>query len=401
MNEREKISRRKFLQNSVANAGVAVLGIGAWGATSLQAHGEEPASPPAPAPEPHAAMPKVKYRRLGRTKIEIAEIAGPGDSLRDPVMFKVAVDAGLNYIHKADGTFSNPRNQEILLKDRERFYLDVVIDSLEEQHAYDEFERKRTATGSEYVDFYKVHSTWKTVEDFQQERGVLAAYDRLKKEKKVRWLALSKHNPNTNDVLTAALESDMFDAIQPAVSHIAEFQKLLALAKKKDCGVICMKTGAASIGKKPEFAKFGEPDQPFRTYYRYLLSLDGVTAIVSNFKNFDQMRENLSASGAPMDKSEVDALTLALLNAPRNYRDCITCGECRGACPGELAVDDIMRYRMYAEDYGDYHIARQHYAALPAEWKALVASGKGIPEDACPYGLSVAAELKQAHRWLA
>ena len=126
-----------------------------------------------------------------------------------------------------------------------------------------------------------------------------------------------------------------------------------------------------------------------------------MTSIVSNFTNFEQMRENLSASGAPMQKAEIDAITFALLNAPRNYRDCITCGECREACPGELAVDDIMRFRMYAEDYGDYQIARHHYAQLPAEWQATVASGQGIPADACPYGLSVAAELKQAHRWLA
>lgn len=400
MSQHNDISRREFFHKSALKAGTVALAGGVVSAALHSAHAETPA-PPALPPQPAGDMPKVQHRRFGRTKIEIAEIAAPGDSLKDPVMFTVAVKAGLNYFHKANGTFSNPRNQEVLLKDRERFYLDVVIDKLDEQGAYDEFEQKRKATGSEYIDFFKVHSTWNSVEDFQTKRGVLAAYDRLKKEKKVRWLALSKHNPKTNEVLTAALESDMFDAIQPAVSQIGEFQTMLALAKKKDCGVICMKTGAGSIGKKPEFAKFGDPDKPYRTYYRYLLSLDGVTSVVSAFKNFDQMRENLSASGAPMQKSEVEAITLALLNAPRNYRDCITCGECRGACPGELAVDDIMRFRMYAEDYGDYHLARQHYADLPADWKTLVASGTGIPDDACPYGLSVAAELKQAHRWLA
>jgi len=402
MSQHEDISRREFFHKSVLKAGSVALAGGVVSAAIHSVHGETPAPAPAAAPpQPLAEMPKVKQRRLGRTNIEIAEIAAPGDTLRDPVMFSLAVKAGLNYFHKADGTFSNPRNQEVLLKDRERFYLDVVIDALEEDRAYDEFERRRQKTGSEYIDFFKVHSTWNSIEDFQNKRGVLAAYDRLKKEKKVRWLALSKHNPKTTEVLTAALESDMFDAIQPAVSQIGEFLTMLALAKKKDCGVICMKTGAGATGKKPEFAKFGDPNQPFRTYYRYLLSLDGVTSVVSNFKNFDQMRENLGASGAPMQKAEVEAITLALLNAPRNYRDCITCGECRGACPGELAVDDIMRYRMYAEDYGDYQAAREQYADLPAKWKELVASGKGIPEDACPYGLSVAAELKQAHRWLA
>lgn len=393
MSHHEPISRRKFFRNSILTTGAAVTG-GLLATNLRPVHAAD-----APAPEAPGAMPKVKHRRLGRTKIDIAEIAAP--SIGDPVMFNLAVNAGVNYFHKAEGTFSNARNREVLLKDRERFYLDVVIDSLEEDKAYEEFEWRRRAIGSEYVDFYKVHSSWATVEDFKTKRGVLAAYDRLKKEKKVRWLALSKHNPNTFEVLMAALESGLFDAIQPAVLPIDKFQQVLKLAKDKGAGVICMKTGAGAQGKRPEFTKYGDPDKPFRTYYRYLLSLDGVTSIVSAYKNFDQMRENFSASGDPMTKTEVEAITLALLNAPRSHRDCITCGECRGACPDGLAVDDIMRYRVYAEDHGDWQEARQHYAALPAHWKAIVAAPDAIPADACPYGLSVAAELRAAHRWLA
>jgi predicted aldo/keto reductase-like oxidoreductase len=400
MNEREELNRRDFLKKSVVRTGLAAITGSLLGSTVLRATADEPAAPPAP---PAAEeMPKVKHRRLGRTNIEISELAAPGDTLHDFVMFMLAVNAGVNYYHKAEGTFSNPRNREVPLKDREKFYLDVVIDNLEENAAYEEFESKRKRIGSEYVDFFKVHSTWKTPEDFQTQRGVLAAYDRLKKEKKVRWLALSKHNPNTTEVLTAALETGMFDAIQPAVSHIGEFEKILKLAQSKGTGVICMKTNAIAAGRKPELSKFGDPNKPYQTYYRYLLSLDGVTGIVSNFKNFDQMRENLSSSGAPrMEKSEIDAISYALLNAPRNYRDCITCGHCRANCPDGLAVDDVMRFRMYAEDYGDRDIARAHYEKLPANWKATLASGKGVTDATCPYGLPLAAELKQAHRWLA
>jgi uncharacterized protein len=396
MNEPNRINRREFLHKSVATAGLITLTGGMLGA-----HAEETAPPAAPTPPPPAEMPKLKRRQLGRAKIEISEIAGGGDALRDPMMFTLAIRAGVNYIHKADGCFSDPRNQEVLLKDREKLYLDVVIDSLEEDKAYDEFERRRQATGSDYIDFYKVHSTWKTVEDFKEKRGVLAAYDRLKKEKKVRWLALSKHGENTPEVLMAAMESGMFDQIQPAVPDIKDLQQVLSMAKDKNVGVICMKSGKAIKGKGPEIAKLGDPATPYRTYLRYLLSLQGVTSVVSNIKNFDQMRENYGASGQPMTKTEVDAMTLALLQAPRDYRDCIACGQCHGDCPDGLAVADIMRYRMYAEDYGNWDEARQHYAELPATWRNLAATGRGIHNECCPHGLALADELKQAHRWLA
>jgi uncharacterized protein len=399
MSKHEDISRREFFQKTVHTAGSVALTGGIVSAAIHSARAETEA-PPTPSAPP-AAMPKVQHRRLGRTKIEVSEICAAGDSIRDPMMFALAVRSGVNYFHKAEGSFSNPRLREELLKNREKFYLDVVIDNLEEDKAYEEFEKKRQTIGSDYVDFFKVHSTWKTVEDFQTKRGVLAAYDRLKKEKKTRWLALSKHGENTPEVLIAAMETGMFDQIQPAVPDIKDFQQVLKVAEEKNVGVICMKSGKAIKGKGPEIAKLGDPAQPFQTYLRYLLSLQGVTAVVSNIKNFDQMRENLGASGAPMTKTEVDAMTSALQQAPRNYRDCIACGQCHGDCPDGLAVADIMRYRMYAEDYGDWHLARQHYADLPAEWKAIAASGKDIPDDACPYGLSVAAELKHAHRWLA
>ena len=378
-----KINRREFLQKSVVTAGLVTL--------TGRLRAEDTPAPPAPPAE----MPKLKHRQLGRTKIEVSEVVGAGDSLRDPMLFTLAVHSGVNYIHKADGCFSNPRLREELLKSRDKFYLDVVIDNLEEDKAYEEFERKRETIGSDYVDFFKVHSTWKTIEDFQTQRGVLAAYDRLKKEKKVRWLALSKHGPNTPEVLIAAMESGMFDQIQPAVPDIPDFQKVLKVAEDKNVGVICMKSGRAIKSKGPEIAKFGDAATPYRTMLRYLLSQNGVTSVVSNIKNLEQMRENYGASGQPMNKTDVEAMTLALANAPRDYRDCITCGKCQNECG--IAVADIMRYRMYAEDYGDYGLAREHYAELPADSKRLT----GVRDAACPFGFALAEELKQAHRWLA
>ena len=130
MSQHEDISRREFFQQSVLKAGKVALASGVVGAAMQSVQAETSPSVPPPSP---AEMPKVQYRRLGRTKLEISEIAAP--SVADPVRFSVAVQAGVNYFHKADGTFNNLHNREILLKDREKFYLDVVIDNLDEQRA--------------------------------------------------------------------------------------------------------------------------------------------------------------------------------------------------------------------------------------------------------------------------
>jgi hypothetical protein len=126
------------------------------GASVLRAHGDEPPAAPAPAPQPAAAMPKLKHRRLGRTQIEVSEIVGASDGLGDFTLFLQAWNCGVNYFHKADRVFGNPRQRDVLLKNRDRIYLDVVIDNLEEQKAYDEFEAKRQRIGR--TNTFKVHS---------------------------------------------------------------------------------------------------------------------------------------------------------------------------------------------------------------------------------------------------
>jgi predicted aldo/keto reductase-like oxidoreductase len=400
MSETSRFSRRDFLRKSILGVGLGALAGSVIPAGLSRAVAEEPA----PAPAPAAAggpLPKVKRRRLGRTKLEVSEIAGAADGLAEPLLFAAARQAGVNYFHKAERLFHHDWARAILLNNRDQFYLDVVIDSTTEEGAYAEFEQKRQAIGSEYVDFFKVHSTWDRAEEVATKRGAILAYDRLKKEKKVRWLALSKHGGNTPEVLIAAMETGLFDAIQPAVSNCGDkFERVLKVAQDKDVGVICMKTGAAVQGKRAEFAKFGDPEKPFQTYYRYLLSLAGVTSIVCFTKNMNQLRENLGASGELLGLNEVESIRRALAGAPANYRDCIACGACHGACGG-LAVADIMRYRLYAEDYGDRATARALYQQVSAASRLVAASGDGIPDRVCPYGLPLAAELQRAHHWLA
>ena len=397
MNQPDGVNRRDFLRKSILGVGLGVLGGGVIGAGLNATAADEPAA----AAPPPAPIPKVKHRRLGRTKIEISEIAGASDGLGEQLLFTAAWQAGMNYFHKADALFGNEWARTILLKNRDQIYLDVVIDNTTEDGAYTEFENKRKRMGTEYVDFFKIHSTWNSVEDFQTKRGPIQAFDRLKAEKKVRWLALSKHGGNTPEVLTAAMESGLFDAIQPAVANCGDqFEQVLKVAQAKDVGVICMKTGAGAKGKQPAFAKFGDPEKPFQTYCRYLLSLPGVTSIVCFTKNMDHLRENLGASSQPLTRNESEAIRLALARSPADYRDCVGCGQCHAACGG-LTVAEVMRYRLYAEDYGDRDTARTLYRQLPADWQEAVASGQGISDASCPYGLPLVAELKRAHQWLA
>jgi Fe-S-cluster-containing dehydrogenase component len=63
------------------------------------------------------------------------------------------------------------------------------------------------------------------------------------------------------------------------------------------------------------------------------------------------------------------------------------CDACADACPHGVAIPDLMRARMYAEDYGDAELARGALAeALPGASPCLSCDGSPCA-GACPHGL--------------
>ena len=100
---------------------------------------------------------------------------------------------------------------------------------------------------------------------------------------------------------------------------------------------------------------------------------------------------------------------------------CEGCGDCVDACPLEVPIADVMRVRMYAEDYDDLELARSTYRTL-RRTSVLVAgsatglSGTGSARDdiegvaaaclhcahkacrsSCGYGLDIATLAVRAH----
>ena len=77
------------------------------------------------------------------------------------------------------------------------------------------------------------------------------------------------------------------------------------------------------------------------------------------------------------------------------------CGACLDRCPANVPVDDIFRYAMYFEDYGQEGDAMALYAALPSERDASCCASCPAPcQAACPFELPIRSKMLQAHRTL-
>jgi predicted aldo/keto reductase-like oxidoreductase len=61
-------------------------------------------------------------------------------------------------------------------------------------------------------------------------------------------------------------------------------------------------------------------------------------------------------------------------------------------------VADVLRFLMYAEGYGQFAMAREHFKALPAELGEVRCSGCAKCTVECPNGVQVAARLHKAQQ---
>jgi hypothetical protein len=64
------------------------------------------------------------------------------------------------------------------------------------------------------------------------------------------------------------------------------------------------------------------------------------------------------------------------------------CGACLSACPERLAVNDVLRYRMYFEDYGREKEGMRLYAALARDARCCTVCPAPC-EARCPVGVPI------------
>jgi len=344
---------------------------------------------------------KMRYRRLGRTNLMISEIVGAHDWHR--VLYQPALKMGVNYWHKAGYWRSFP--EEFAKIDRESYYTDDTVDTLDYDEAIRQTEERLERSGMKYFDFFKIHSLHRTAEDFKTKTGVLKAFEHLKKQGKVRYLAASQ-DINVPEMCSVYIESGLFDALQPVFSFGAgkDFLDMLELAKKHDVGIIVMKTmtGLDAFKENEELmSAFGPEGMPGRALLRWILSVPGVTACVPLNRNFDQFNENMGAAMGRRVAYRQDVIKRYAAQKAKGG-NCYFCGTCEKDCPQNIRVADILRYSMYHKRYdGAQSKARSLYSQLSVAERVGNCTACGVCEEVCPYDLPIMSLLTDAHTRLA
>lgn len=383
-------SRRHFIKK----AGLTVGAAGAVGVMNM-------------APEKKPAG-KMEYRRLGRTGLKISTVVV--GEMPWAHLHERAFDLGVNYWHKM-GNFAFP--EVFTKKDRDSFYCDMVIDTLNKEGAIAQFEWGLKYSGLKMIDFMKIHSLYREPEDVKKGEGIFQAFEYLKKQGKTRFLSIAQHG-NTAKVLTACINSGHFDAIQPHFNRLSspELFDMIALAKKHDIGIISKKVLLGGIpgwnrrtNLKEKVEKYLDSNTTMaQALIKWTLNVPGITAVVPLIKTVEQLEEDVAAgyisSESEMGKIQNDrALEKFVEVLDKDY--CRSCATCLSVCPQKLAIPDIFRFSLYYTGYNQPDQAKKLYNKLSPGQKAARCDRCGVCEPACPHGLPIMEKLAEANSLLA
>ena len=184
--------------------------------------------------------------------------------------------------------------------DRRKNFYRLVIDSVEES-------LRRLET--DYLDVITCPHGASSPTEVSGYPEIFEAFEKLKKDGKVRRLSVSAHNDPAG-VLEAAMGTGVYSMAMIAYNIVNHgwIDRALAKAKEQDFGVIAMKVARPVHDNRPgrtvdpervkkiQAAVPGDLDTP-RKAYRWALLNPNLSAVISNMQNLEQVEANLALVG--------------------------------------------------------------------------------------------------------
>lgn len=378
----------------------------------------------------------MKYRKLGRTGLEISEISMglehllPKEQSVVTETIRAAIEGGVNYFDcfsTKDFEKSSDTNEqftklgkafEILKVKREKIYLVHLVNaahSAEVINAGVECFLREVKT--DYIDVFVIACCDKLslYDDIITGGGSLLEYaKKLQKEKKVRFIGLSTHS---RDIAHKTLEHGGFDVIMypvnPAFDVITDEENYISedLGKlwdaaydyksdninneevklvRKDIYTECLKNNIGLIAMKPFGGGFlFKPD--INTGFTpvnlisYALKQTGISAVIPGCSSKEQIEDILRYYS--LSEEELD-FSKAMSESRWNIKGC--CQYCNHCLPCAAGIDVGLVNRIIDNS------AKDEYNALEIKASACLKCGECECEERCPFGVKVTERMDLA-----
>lgn len=356
----QRLGRREMLKLGAASLAATAA------ASGCATVGAVPRSAQAAAQAPAASLPN--RRKLGRTGIEVPVVSMGVMNADNPNLVRSALDGGIALLDTAHA-YQNGRNEEMLgevLRGRRRdsyvLCTKANISGFDRKTGLfapdaraEEFTEKLEISlkrlGLEAVDVLYAHAM--SARDGVLFEPMRKALEKAKRDGKIRFIGVSTHK-NEPEVIRAAVEAKTYDVVLTAYNfrqdHHLEVQKAMREASAAGLGVVVMKTQAGVYWDKEK----QRPINP-KAALRWALRDPSAHTAIPGFTTLEQLQTNLEVLRGP-ELTEEDRKALEPPKVSGFY--CQGCEQCRGPCPADLPIPDLMRSYMYAHAYRNREAAK-------------------------------------------
>ncbi len=404
MEQKEKyegLTRRNFIK-TIGLAGIASTGldVGKAGAAPEQA-------------DPGKSV--LPRRKLGKTGVEVPvlSLGGMFDTINNQMVLRQALDWGVNFWDTAE-LYGNGLSEEgygrFLTKNphaRKQLFIATKLHHYEPEALTAALDKGLKRLCTDYVDLFYMHCI-NDFSDIASPKQYREWASGAKKAGKIKLFGFSAHSNMENCLLSAAKE-DWIDAIMFTynfrVMNTGKMKEAIAACADRGIGLVAIKTQGGQQEKpeseaEMEFAK-RFLDRGFTDKQAKIMAVlenPNIASVCSQMPNLTILAANIAAARnkTRLTRSDLDLLERFAAETRESY--CAGCGRiCHEAVGGAVPVSDIMRCLMYYRDYGEHDLAREVFAGLPHEARAVLTQiDYSRAEEACPQKLAISKLMREA-----
>ena len=346
-----------------------------------------------------------KYNTLGKTGIKVPDVSCGAISFFEPNVLRYAYELGVTYFDTAEG-YMRTKSETFIGQALKEVRDKVIITTkhpysprmeITKENVIKRLEASLKRMQTDYIDIALVHQANDLA--ILENEEIQAAYSQMKKEGKIRFTGFSTHNPTLT--LKQALDNDFTQVVLFIYSHMEgkEIEPLIKQVHQKGIGTVAMKIFAG--GKQGNLKSLISQEVSYpQAAIRWVMSNPNIDCCIPTMSSYSHVEEYVAASGKPLSRADLKMIAAYQRQAYNQYCR-VSCQDCLSSCPDGVAVNDVLRYKMYFEDYRMEREAMHYYAELEESTKPLNCSNcSGYCEKACPFGLKVKSKLVHAHEIL-
>lgn len=376
----------------------------------------------------------MKYKKLGRTHIEVSEVSigCEGFMNKSDEQVQIFVDKarelGINFI---DFYSSNPQARSAFGKTieghRDEWVIEGHLCSVWKNDQYlrtrkiDEvkagFEDLLERLQTDYIDIGMIHYVDAQKDYDEVFTGDVMAYAKeLKKQGKIKSIGLSSHNPiiakkavetGLIDVLLFSINPcyDMFPGSEnvddlwadenyekPLTNIDPERQELYELCARENVAITVMKAFGGGDLLDAQLSPFGVAMTPLQCIH-YCLTRPGVVSVMAGAHTIEELASSAFYSDATNEQKDYAPI---LSRVPKHsfIGNCVYCGHC-APCVKGIDVASVNKFADLCIAQGDVpETVREHYELLSHHASECIACGACMGN--CPFQVDIISKMKKA-----